>query len=230
MPLGGIRPTQATLATGAGASGTARACRRSCRRVMLHARPAGTRPARRRASPPRPPARSSAVDDDLVDRVDALGQRGLDQAAQRRAVGVVGAGLELLVAAADLAAAADDAAGERQDDAGHLRMAATAASAAARPSAWLAPRIRKLPPATPLTVPKTSSQMNSPSIDRQPPVAPAFELLAELEAVAEEAQVAADADGLVLDDRQAVVAGGGRAGEDALADAVDDGLLQARRG
>ena len=30
----------------------------------------------------------------------------------------------------------------------------------------------------------------------------------------------------VLDQRQAVVAGGGRAGEDALADAIDDGLLQ----
>ena len=62
--------------------------------------------------------------------------------------------------------------------------------------------------------------------DRQPPVTPAFELLAELKAVAEETQVAADLDVLVLDDRQAVVAGGGGAGEDALADAIDDRLLQ----
>src|SRR5690348_510057 len=62
--------------------------------------------------------------------------------------------------------------------------------------------------------------------DRHAPEAAAFELLAELEGVAEEAQVAADADVLVLDQGQAVVAGGRRAGEDALADAVDDGLLQ----
>src|SRR5262249_26160673 len=47
-----------------------------------------------------------------------------------------------------------------------------------------------------------------------------------LERVAEETQVAADADAPLLDHRQAVVASGRRAGEDALADAVDDGLLQ----
>jgi hypothetical protein len=61
---------------------------------------------------------------------------------------------------------------------------------------------------------------------RDAPVASALQLLAELEGVAEEAQVAADPDVLVLDQRQAVVAGGGRAGEDALADAVDQRLLQ----
>ena len=135
--------------------------------------------------------------------------------------------LQLLVAAADLAAAAHDAAGERQDDAGHLpdgRDRRLGRRQRRRPGCR--PRIRKLPPATPLTVPKTVLADELAVHDRQPPVAPAFELLAELEAVAEEAQVAADADGLVLDDRQAVVAGRGRAGEDALADAVDDGLLQ----
>src|SRR5262249_23472293 len=62
--------------------------------------------------------------------------------------------------------------------------------------------------------------------DRHAPEAAPLHLLAELPAVAKEAQVAADADRLFLDDRQAVVAGGGRAGEDTLADAVDDRLLQ----
>src|SRR5262249_14672039 len=62
--------------------------------------------------------------------------------------------------------------------------------------------------------------------DGEPPVASAFKFLAELMPVAEETQVAADLDGLALDDGQAVVAGGGRAGQDALADAIDDRLLQ----
>ena len=44
--------------------------------------------------------------------------------------------------------------------------------------------------------------------------------------VAEEAQLSADADRFVRHDRQAVVAGRRRAGEDALADAVDDGFFQ----
>src|SRR5262249_49995077 len=59
-----------------------------------------------------------AVDYDFIDGVDAGGEGGLHEAAQGRAVGVVRAGFELLVSAADLAARADDAAGERQDDAG----------------------------------------------------------------------------------------------------------------
>ena len=63
----------------------------------------------------------------------------------------------------------------------------------------MAPTIRKLPPATPLIVPKTVLAGELAVHHRQPPEAPAFQLLAELEAVAEEAQVAADADGLVLD-------------------------------
>ena len=122
------------------------------------------------------------------------GSARLHQAAERRAVGVVGARPQLLVAAADLAAAADDAAGKGQDHAGQLanrRDRRLGRRQCLRPG--LAPRIRKLPPATPLTVPKRSSHMNSPSITGMPPVAPAFELLAELIAVAEEAQVAADA-------------------------------------
>src|SRR5581483_11164818 len=47
---------------------------------------------------------------------------------------------------------------------GTCRIAATAASAAARAAACDSPRIRKLPPATPFVVPKTSSHRNSPSI------------------------------------------------------------------
>src|SRR5205085_6343068 len=62
--------------------------------------------------------------------------------------------------------------------------------------------------------------------DRQPPEAAVAELLALLERVAEEAQAAPQADRPRLVDRQSVVAGGRRAGEDALADAVDQRLLQ----
>src|SRR5262249_21323709 len=47
---------------------------------------------------------------------------------------------------------------------GTARAAATPASAAASAADCVAPAIRKLPPATPLVVPKTSSQTNSPSI------------------------------------------------------------------
>src|SRR5262245_31709197 len=61
-----------------------------------------------------------AVDDNLVNGVDAVGERRLDVAAQRRAIGVVGARLELLVTAADLASRANDAAWKRHDDAGNL--------------------------------------------------------------------------------------------------------------
>src|SRR5205085_4395065 len=61
---------------------------------------------------------------------------------------------------------------------------------------------------------------------RQAPEAPLAELLAELKRVAEEAQVAADAKRTGLIDRQAVVARGRWTGEDALADAIDDGFLK----
>src|SRR5262249_18144094 len=61
---------------------------------------------------------------------------------------------------------------------------------------------------------------------RHPPVAFALKLLAELPAVAEEPKIAADLDALVLDDRKAVVAGSGRAGEDTLPDTADEGFLQ----
>ena len=47
---------------------------------------------------------------------------------------------------------------------GQRRMAATAASAAASVAAGSLPIRMRLPPATPLTVPKVSSQRNSPSI------------------------------------------------------------------
>src|SRR5262249_48694091 len=62
--------------------------------------------------------------------------------------------------------------------------------------------------------------------DGQPPVAPAFQLLAELPGVAEETQVAAQANALVLDHRQTIVTGGRRASENTLAEAGDERLLQ----
>ena len=109
---------------------------------------------------------------------------------------------------------------------GTWRMAATAASAAASAAAWLVAEDQEVAAGHALDGAEDVLADELAVHDRQPPEAPAFELLAELQAVAEEAQVAADADGLVLDHRQAVVAGRRRAGEDALADAVDDGLLQ----
>src|SRR5438270_4194546 len=48
-----------------------------------------------------------AVNDHFIDGVHALGQRRWNDAAERGAVGIVSAGPEFLVAAADLAAAAD---------------------------------------------------------------------------------------------------------------------------
>ena len=63
---------------------------------------------------------------------------------------------------------------------------------------------------------------------RHPPVAPAVELLARLVAVAEEAESPADLHRL-LGRREPVEAGRGRAGHDALADAVDEGLAERRR-
>ncbi len=47
---------------------------------------------------------------------------------------------------------------------GHCRIAATAASAARSVAVGSVPRRMRFPPATPLTVPKVSSQVNSPSI------------------------------------------------------------------
>ena len=51
-------------------------------------------------------------------------------------------------------------------------------------------------------------------------------VVAPEQAIAEEAEVAADPDRLVLHDRQPVVTGRRGAGQDALRHAVDGGLLQ----
>src|SRR5579884_1354947 len=61
-----------------------------------------------------------SIDDDFVDGMDAFGQSRGDQAAQRGAISIVGAGFELFVTAADFAAAADDAAGKRTNHAADL--------------------------------------------------------------------------------------------------------------
>src|SRR5438552_5590075 len=62
----------------------------------------------------------NAIDDDLVDGPGVLRQFALDQAAQGGTVGIIGTGLQLLVAAADLRAAANDASRKRHDDPRHL--------------------------------------------------------------------------------------------------------------
>ena len=81
------------------------------------------------------------------------------------------------------------------------------------------------PPATPLTVPKVSSQVNSPSITGIRQYRRPSSRFADLPAVAEVAEPPADVDGL-LAERQAVVAGRGRAGHHALADPVGQRLLE----
>ncbi len=65
-----------------------------------------------------------------------------------------------------------------------------------------------------------------PVHDRQAPIATAFQLLAELKTVAKKPQIAADSNGLVFDYRQAVVTRRGRACQNALADTIDDRLLE----
>ena len=108
---------------------------------------------------------------------------------------------------------------------GQRLMAATAASAAASVAAGSLPMRMMLPPATPLTVPNDLLAKEFAVHHRDAPVAPAADPLGDLPAVAEIAELAADADRL-LADRQAVVARGGRAGHHALADAVGDRLFQ----
>src|SRR5581483_94494 len=61
---------------------------------------------------------------------------------------------------------------------------------------------------------------------RHTPKAPPFKFLADLEAIAKEAEVATHANRLVLDHGQAVVAGARGASEHALANAIDDRLLK----
>ena len=125
------------------------------------------------------------VDDDLQHRVDCLRQLAghAEPSAQRRAVGVVGRRDHVLVALrADLAAGADDAAGKRQDDAADpVRIASTAASAAASAASWSFARISRLPPPIACCTPNVSSTRNSPSITGIAPVAPAVQELARLE-------------------------------------------------
>ena len=98
--------------------------------------------------------------------------------------------MQRLVARADLAAAADDAAGERHDHAGHgahrlHRRFRRRAAWPRRPAA----RIRMLPPPTAGWTPNRSSTRNSPSITGMRQIAAAVEHLADLVAVAEEAQL-----------------------------------------
>ena len=103
-------------------------------------------------------------------------------------------------------------------------IAVTAASAATSVAAGSLPMMMMLPPATPLTVPKISSQRNSPSITGicQSASGRSF---GDLPPIAEIAELATDADRLFAD-RQAAVARSCRAGHHALADAVGDRLLE----
>ena len=107
---------------------------------------------------------AQAVDDDLVDALDLGGE--LESTRPRR----VGQKAVLVLARSALyllPTFEPDRAmppGNGRMTSGTARMAATAASAAASVVGASTPRRMMLPPATPLTVPKVSSQMNSPSI------------------------------------------------------------------
>src|SRR5262249_18344317 len=133
---------------------------------------------------------------------------------------------QLLVAAADLAARADDAAGEGQD---HARHPADRRDRrfGSRPRLGLGGADDQEVAAGHALDRAEDGLADELAVHhRHPPVATAFRLFRELPAIAEEAQVATDPDRLVAHDRQAIVTSRRRAGENALADAVDDRLLQ----
>src|SRR5579871_1367318 len=167
-----------------------------------------------------------SVDDDFIDGVDAFGKGGCDEATQRGAIGVVGAGLELFVAAADLAAAADDAAGKGTNDSGHSPDGGDGGFSRGEGNRLTFAEDQEVAAGYSFDRAEHIFTEELAVHDRHAPEAPAIELLADLETVAEETQIAADADVLVLDRRQPVVACRGGAGEDTLADTVDSCFLQ----
>ena len=167
-----------------------------------------------------------AVDDDLVDGIDAIGKGGFDDAAQGRAVGVVGASLELLVLAADLAPAAHDAAGEGEKHAGDFAYRDHGGLGSGEAFRLTGGEDQKVAAADAFDSAEDVFADEFAVHDGEAPIAAVFEFLADLMAVAEEAQIAADAKRLAFDDRQSIVASSGSAGEDTLPDTTDDGLLQ----
>src|SRR5579875_1207660 len=164
-----------------------------------------------------------SVDDDFVDGVNTFRKGRGDQTAQCWAIGVVGAGFELFITAADFAAAADNAAGKGTDDAANLPHGSDGSGQGCR---LTLAKDKKIAASHALDRAENILADEFAVHDRHTPEASAIEFFAKLEGVAEKTQVAADADGLVLDQRQTVIASRGRAGEDALADAIDDGFLQ----
>src|SRR5262249_21649168 len=133
---------------------------------------------------------------------------------------------QFLVAAAHLAAGADDAAGEGGDDAVYLPDGGDGGLGGGEGGLLALAQDQEVAAGHALDRAEEVLAKELAVHDRDAPVAAAVELLAELEGVAEEAQAAADAEGLLLDHRQAVVAGRGWARQHALADAVDHRFLQ----
>jgi hypothetical protein len=144
-----------------------------------------------------------------------------------RAVRIVRAGLQLLVARAHLTAAADDPAGERQD---HVAHAAHRLGRRIR-----GPQRRDFCDAADQQVPAGDALDGAEAIladelavhHRHAPEPPAAQPFRSLEAVAKVAQTAADRDLLVPGTvGEPVVAGGRRASQHALSDAVRRSLGQ----
>src|SRR5262245_44682905 len=167
-----------------------------------------------------------AVDDNFVNRANIVRQCRLHHAPQRGTVSVVGAGPQHLVAAADLAPGADDAAGERHNYAWNLADRLDRRLGGMQSFGLILSQDQEVAAADAFDRAESVLAQKLAVHDRQAPVTAAGEFLAELPAVAEETQVAADANRLVLDDGQSVVTSGRRAGENALPDAIDSRFLQ----
>ena len=166
------------------------------------------------------------VDDDFVDRIDPFRKSGLDEAAQRRTVGIVGAGPELFVFAADFAAATNDPTRKRQN---HSRDRLNGGSGCFRCGERCPLTFSQDQEVAARDTFDGSEDIFAGKLavhDGQPPESSVFQLLAELEAIAEEPQGPTDLDRLVFHYRQAVITGGRCTSKNALSDTIDCCLLK----
>ena len=172
------------------------------------------------------PVQVEVVDHEFVHRVHAVGQVGFHRAAERGAVGVVGARAELRVLTPDLAAGADDAAGEGEQHAGNASRRGHRVLGGAKPGRLRLREDEDVPAGHALRGAERVFAQELAVHHRYAPVTFAVEELADLPAVAEVAQEAADLDRLAGVAGQPVEARGRRARQHAVGDAVAHRFLQ----
>src|SRR5207302_2914387 len=134
----------------------------------------------------------------------------LDQATQGGAISVVAAGSELLVVAADLTAAADHAARKWHDDSGYAAHDCHGGFSRGQGRGLAAAEDEEIAPGHALGRTEEIFTGEFSVHYRQTPVTAAIQLLAELMAVTEEAEIAPHPDVFVFHQGQAVVTGGCR--------------------